>query len=93
MVTDVQVSRDLAHAKVFVAAADLSDDSDAAVRGLTRAAGFLRRRLGEGLRMRTVPALRFIEDRTEREAAKLDRLIEDAVAEDRRRHGEDENGA
>lgn len=86
VVTAVEVSRNLAHAKVFVAAADLTEDSEATVRGLRRANGFLRARLGAILRLRVVPELRFIEDRTEREAAKLDRLIEDAVAEDERRH-------
>lgn len=85
-ITDVEVSRDIAHAKVFVAAADLSDDSAEAICGLTRAAGFLRTRLGASLRMRSVPELRFIEDRTEREAARMDRLIDEALAEDRDRH-------
>lgn len=91
VVTDVEVSRDISHAKVYVAAADLGEDSVAVIRGLTRAAGFLRSRLGGSLRMRSVPELRFIEDRTEREAARMDRLIEDAVAEDRRRHDDEED--
>lgn len=93
VVTDVEVSRDLSYAKVFVAAADLSEDSQAALRGLTRAGGFLRSRLGRNLRMRYVPVLRFIEDRTEREAARMDRLIEDAMAEDRRRQTGNDNGS
>lgn len=91
VVTGVEVSRDLAHARVFVAAADLAEDSGPAVRGLTRAARFLRARLGQSLRLRVVPELRFVEDRTERDAARLDRLITDAVAEDRRRHPGEEH--
>lgn len=90
VVTDVEVSRDLAHAKVYVSTADLDSDGEGLVSGLTRAAGFLRGRLGTSMRVRTVPALRFIEDRTEREAARMDQLIQDAVSEDRRRQGDDE---
>lgn len=93
VVTDVEVSSDLSYARVFVAAADLNEDSQDAIRGLTRAGGFLRSRLGRNMRMRYVPVLRFIEDRTERDAAHMDQLIEDATAEDRRRQGGDDDGA
>jgi ribosome-binding factor A len=86
-VTDVEVSRDLAHAKVYVGVYDLDADGAAVVAGLRRAAGFLRGRLGAALRLRTVPELNFLEDATEREAHRLAQVIDDAVAEDDRRHG------
>lgn len=89
-VTEVVVSRDLAHAKVYVGLYDIHADGAATVAGLQRAAGFLRGRLGAALRLRTVPELHFIEDVTEREAHRLARVIDDAVAEDDRRQGGDE---
>lgn len=92
VVTDVQVSRDLSQAKVFVAAANLSEDSEETIRGLTHAGGFLRSRLGQNMRIRYMPRLRFVEDRTEREAARVERLIKEARSEDRRRGGEDQDG-
>ncbi|MDN5863277.1 MAG: 30S ribosome-binding factor RbfA [Salinisphaera sp.] len=92
VVTGVVVSRNLAHARVYVAAADLAADSQATVRGLHHAAGFLRARLGKTLHMRYVPRLRFLEDRTERDAAHMDQLIEQARDQDRRHHPDEENG-
>lgn len=91
-VTDVEVSRDLAHAKVYIGLFDLDGDGADVVAALRRAGGFLRGRLGAGLRLRSVPELHFIEDMTEREAHRLSRLIDDAVAEDDRRHESDGEG-
>lgn len=85
-VTDVEISRDLAYAKVYVGVYDPGVEGAAVVAALRRAAGFLRGRLGTELRLRAIPELRFIEDVTEREAHRLERLIDDAVTEDRRRH-------
>lgn len=93
VVTDVEVSRDLSQAKVFIAAADLNEDSQAAIRGLTHAGGFLRKRLGQNMRIRYIPRLRFIEDRTERDAAHMERLINDARQEDRRHQEDDQDGS
>lgn len=88
-VTEVDLSPDFGHAKVYIGVYDPAADGAAVVAGLRRAAGFLRGRLGASLRLRTVPELRFLEDVTEREAHRLKRLIDDAVAEDHRRHRED----
>lgn len=85
-VTEVDLSPDFAHAKVYIGVYDPDVDGAVVVAGLRRAAGFLRGRLGASLRLRTLPELRFLEDPTEREAHRLERLIEDAVAEDDRRH-------
>jgi ribosome-binding factor A len=85
-VTDVEVSRDLAHAKVFVGILEMAAEPAEVLAGLNKAAGFLRGRLGRELRLRVTPELRFIEDTTERDAQHLSSLIDEAVEEDRRRH-------
>jgi ribosome-binding factor A len=87
-VTEVQVTRDLAHAKVFVSVLG-SDDASEAVAALRHAAGHLRRLLGAGLRMRVLPELHFAEDRVLVEASHLSALINQAVAEDERHHRDD----
>jgi ribosome-binding factor A len=84
-VTEVQVTRDLEHAKVFVSVLG-SDDAAAAVTALTHAAGHLRRLLGREMRLRVVPELRFVEDRVLVEGSRLSALISQAVAEDARHH-------
>lgn len=89
-VNDVEVSRDLAHAKVFVSSLD--EESMAEVlKGLRRAAGFLRGKLGRTLTIRQVPQLHFRYDDTEARAAELDALIDRARREDQA-HGADDDG-
>lgn len=93
VITDVEVAQDLSQASIYVATADLSEDSQAAIQGLTHAGRFLRKRLGQNMRIRYIPRLKFIEDRTERDAAHLEQLIDEATREDRQRHDENQDGA
>jgi len=89
-ITDVEVSQDLKHAKVYVGSFDVTaatEDASQALEGLRAARGFLKRALGKRLRLRSMPELRFIEDTTERDAQHLSSLIDSAVAEDQR-HGD-----
>ncbi len=86
-VTEVQVTRDLEHAKVFVSVLG-SDDASAAVAALNHAAGHLRHLLGREMRLRVVPVLQFVEDRVLVEGGRLSALISKAVAEDARHHPE-----
>ena len=78
--TGVEVSPDLAHAKVFFTTLG---DAEALVRsetGLKRAAGFLRSELGHRLKLRMTPELRFVYDASVERGVRLSRLIDDAVA-------------
>lgn len=77
----VDVSPDLRHAQVHVTVA-AGVDAGETVAALNRAAGFLRRSLGERAEMRTLPRLRFAFDPTLDRAERLDALIDAAVAED-----------
>jgi ribosome-binding factor A len=81
-ITDVEVSQDQAHAKVFFTI--LGDDSkiDDTAAGLKRAAGFLRTQLAQRMQLRTVPTLDFKYDASVERGMKLSRLIDDAVASD-----------
>lgn len=86
-ITEVEVSSDLKHAKVYVGSFDVTAANEKApevLEGLRAARGFLKRALGKRLHLRTIPELRFLEDPTEREAQRMDGLIKSAVAEDRR---------
>ncbi len=88
-VTDVEVTRDLAHAKVYLASNDPDSIKDS-LRALGRAQGFLRRRLGQMLRMRAVPELHFRHDDSIERGAQLDALIAQAVTEDAQHPREEE---
>ena len=80
-VSDVEVTRDLAHARVYVTVFE-EGQAPATLKALKRAAGFLRSRLGQEMRIRTVPELHFLHDASVETGQKMDRLIEQAVASD-----------
>jgi len=81
-VADVEVTTDLAHAKVFVSVLDEQSGAEAAVAALNHAAGFLRRELSRRLALRTTPALRFFHDQTTEKANRLAALINRSVSND-----------
>jgi len=67
IVTAVQVSPDLRHARIFFTAGTGGTDHQAELRGLQAAAGFLRGHLGRGLRLRYAPELAFeVDDSVDR---------------------------
>jgi ribosome-binding factor A len=76
-ISDVDVSPDLAHAKVFftVIGAPPAQAAD----GLNAAAGHLHNLLFKRLPMRTVPRLRFVHDASVEHGFEIDRLIDQAV--------------
>ena len=80
--SDVEVSRDLAHAKVFITVVE-SEKAVSSLKALKRAAGYLRRRLGQEMRIRSVPELHFFHDSSVETGQRMDSLIDAAVAADR----------
>lgn len=80
--SDVEVSRDLSHAKVFITVFE-SEKADSSLKALKRASGYLRRRLGQEMRIRSVPELHFHHDSSVETGQRMDGLIDAAVAADR----------
>jgi ribosome-binding factor A len=71
----VDVSKDLAQAKVLVSSFDEGVDKTAMVAALNHAAGFLRRHLAQAMKIRTVPQLHFCYDDSFDRAARLNALL------------------
>lgn len=61
-VIKVKVSGDLSYADVYVSAIEGTDQTKIAVQGLKSAAGFIRKEIGNRLKLRKTPELRFIAD-------------------------------
>lgn len=76
-VTDVEVSGDLRHAKVFVSFFGPEEQRDACVEALNHAAGFIHKKLGERLRMRTIPRPVFHSDNSIERGVRITRKIRD----------------
>lgn len=88
-VQEVRVTRDLSHAKVYFTVLD-KEEAALFTELLEHAAGFLRRRLGQIMKVRTVPELHFVYDKSIEEGQRLSALIEKAVASDRQHHEDEE---
>jgi len=77
--TDVEVTADCAHAKVYFTRLGSEQALRETEQALQHAAGFLRTQLSHRLRLRTVPQLRFVYDASVERGARLSRLIDEAV--------------
>jgi ribosome-binding factor A len=83
-ITSVEVSADLSHAKIFVTHLAGREHADEAVRALQHTAGFLRTALSHRMQLYSVPQLHFAYDDSIESGMRLSKLIDDAVAGDRK---------
>jgi ribosome-binding factor A len=74
-VTDVEVTRDLSFARVFVSVLAKEKERDSVLEGLRHAAGFVRHELGPRLGLREVPELRFELDTSLDRGARVDAIL------------------
>ncbi|MDR5899350.1 30S ribosome-binding factor RbfA [Halomonas vilamensis] len=91
-VSGVEVSRDLGYADVYITL--LGEQTPERIKEnlqvLKRAAGFLRSQIAKRVKLRHVPELRFHYDESVVRGQQLSSLIEEAVASDRDRQGDDD---
>lgn len=76
-VTAVEVTPDLWLARVYVRPGPVREDGSAEemLEALAKAAPFIRRELGKNLKVRRVPELRFLADRTLEEALRIEEIL------------------
>jgi len=79
-ITEVEVTADYAHAKVFFSTLTGSDHLPEVMTGLQKASGFLRRELGKRISIHMTPQLHFVFDQSLERGAELASLIQKAVA-------------
>ncbi|MDX2368195.1 MAG: 30S ribosome-binding factor RbfA [Colwellia sp.] len=83
-VSAVEVTRDLAYAKVFVTFFnDNAEEIKASLEVLADAEGYIRSLLGKRLRARIMPHLRFVYDSSMSEGVRMSALVDQAVASDK----------
>ena len=78
-ISDIEVSRDLAHAKVYISVIGDSEKAKSAMHALEKASGYLRRLLGKQTELRIVPELHFHLDTTVERGRKMADLIDKAT--------------
>ena len=81
-ILEVQVSKDLAHARVYFSVLDPADARNC-LEALNSASGFLQREIGKAIKTRVTPRLSFIYDDSDIRGRQLSDLIDTAVASDR----------
>jgi ribosome-binding factor A len=83
-VTDVDISRDLAYAKIHISfVGDRSQDEiDQGIAALNGASGFLRKLLASSIKLRITPILNFFYDESGRRGQHLSALIDLAVSKE-----------
>lgn len=87
-VNAVEVTRDLAYAKIFVTFFTLEGQSEQeSIVILNEAAGFIRSVLAKRIKARIMPELRFVYDKSMAEGVRMTNLVNQAVAEDVKRSG------
>jgi ribosome-binding factor A len=74
-VTDVEVSRDLSFARVFVSILESETSHEHTLAALNRAAGFVRHALSPRLGLREVPELRFVHDPSLERGARVEEIL------------------
>lgn len=80
--TDVDITPDYAHAKVYFTSMRGEEGLDEILAGLRRASGFLRRELGRRVRIHTTPELHFQYDSSVERGSRMSQLIDEVVRED-----------
>lgn len=80
--TDVEITPDYAHAKIYFTSLEGIASEERILAGLQAASGFLRRELGRRIRIHTTPQLHFVYDKSLEDGARLSSLIEQAVRSD-----------
>ena len=73
-ITDVEVARDLSHAKVYVAIFE-ADQVKAVMDFLNEHVGAIRHALGQRIRLRLVPTLKFYHDTSSEAGSRIEALL------------------
>ncbi|HHV54106.1 MAG TPA: 30S ribosome-binding factor RbfA [Firmicutes bacterium] len=80
-VTDVELSRDLEHARVFVTVMGKPAEKEQTLAVLKAATGYIRTELARRVRVRHVPEVVFVEDESVERGLRVDRLLREIAAE------------
>lgn len=90
VVTKVALAPDLSSARVLVTVKANSDEEQREVFGaISRAAGYLRKQLGQTVKLRRLPELKLVLDQTPETAARVEDILRELAEERREREGDE----
>ncbi len=91
--TDVEVSGDLRHAKVFVSVIGSDRERQDTMAGLEQATGFIRKLVGERITVYHTPEIIFRYDDSIEHGIHITQLIKEVRAEDKKKNNQKAEGA
>ena len=80
-VVKVDVTNDLRYAKAYISIMGNDEEKKDAIKGLTAAAGFIRREIGSRIKLRCVPEFSFVIDTTIEYGAHINKRLNDISKE------------
>ncbi len=90
-VSSIDVSRDLAYAKVYVTFFNIDNDEariKEGIEALESASGYIRSLVGSAMKLRIVPELRFLYDNTLVEGMRMSNLVSEVRSKDKQKQEE-----
>lgn len=82
-ITDVELTNDLSHAKVYLTVLGSKKEVGNTFKALEKAKGFIKSELGSRMRLRIIPDLTFEYDESIEYGNKIERMIQDLHKEDK----------
>ena len=83
-ITGVKITSDLAYAKIYFSVLGDLPEIDKNTKLLNQASGFIRTQLAKKLKIRKIPEITFIFDKSLQYAINLKKLINQAIADDKK---------
>lgn len=87
-ITDVEVTRDLSHAKVYISNLEGEDKAEESLAVLEKAKGYLRSEIGRQVSLRIVPELSFALDTSLSHSLKINSILKDLEGKSNEPKGE-----
>ena len=89
-IVKAEVTSDLSYATVYVSSLDGIEDAREAVKGFESAAGYIRREIGNLLRLRRTPEFRFVADDSIAYSSEIFKKLDDIREKDRQNRQKDQ---
>ncbi len=86
-ITNVELSNDLRHAKIFISSLGTEEEQNKSMEGLEKAKGFIRREIASRINLRYAPEIIFRIDNSIEHGVKISKLLSELKDDNDRREG------
>lgn len=76
-ITDVEVTGDLQHAKIYFSVLGDEEKKEETLVGLAKANGFIRSEIGQRIRLRKIPEITFLFDKAHEHGTRIESILRD----------------